>query len=144
MNGSSATFGGLCADNGVVEVVDEERVKFSGAVTSTSGMLGRWVRSFREVDAKRRGFLAGGAGKGASLMAITSYSGRLWARIVSFVVDGGGRGVLSVLALFSSFSDDTLCSATRLKSNVRGVGTSTIGEGIESLTPAAPIRVGKS
>lgn len=56
MKGSSGSFGFEGAGAG-------EMMKFSGVVTVSSGMLGRWARSLRDVEAKRRGFFAGGAGK---------------------------------------------------------------------------------
>lgn len=114
------------------------REKFSGVVTMTSGMLGRCCTSGLRggVLAKRRGFFAGGTGNA---------SGSEWLRRRRVGLSGcGGKG-LSLLALASSFNDDLRRSmAAKLKSNDRGVATSTMGDGIESLTPAAPMRVGRS
>lgn len=110
----------------------------------TSGMLGSWGRSFRDVDARRRGFLDGGAGNGMSLEVIAPFPGRFRVGVTSSG-DGAAEADVSSAARFCpSFSGDVLRSAGRAKSNVRGVGTSTTGEGIESRTPAAPMRLGRS
>ena len=90
-----------------------------------------------EVDTKRAGFFVGRTG-------IDSSSGRGWSALISLSgADSDANGSALVGVSWSSTAE-SLRLETRLKSNDRGVGSSTIGEGIESLTPAAPMRVGKS
>lgn len=110
-------------------------------------MLGSWGRSFREVGANRAGFFAGGTGKGRSLRTIalpSCASGSLWVGVVSSDDGDAENDVSSTVGLSWSFGVGLLGSVVRLNSNVRGVGTSIIGEGMESLTPAAPMREGRS
>src|SRR3569833_1508580 len=121
-------------------------------VTVSSGMVGSGpaagvvVAAGLLAPADRSGLFIGGEGNERSLNVMTSAGadlGSFCCCCSCCCCAAGFSAVAGVVFLFLG-KEKSSRFTSRPKSNPRGVGTSSMGDGTVSLTPAAPMRVGRS